>query len=85
MEKKCKEISKFCDGIVRHAKEDNMTDMNEKGIALPDSANASKRDVKDRLMGSRAKLPSGCKTVAIDDNVGLCYSALDSASFLAPD
>ena len=63
-----------------------MTDMSEKGIALPDSANASKRNVKDRLMGSRAKLPSGCGTVVVDDNVcrALCHSALDSTSFLAP-
>ena len=87
MEKKCKEITKVCDGTVKQAKEDNMTDMSKKGTALPDSANASKRDVKDRLMGSRAKLPSGCDTVVVDDKVGraLCRSALDSASFPAPD
>ena len=54
VEKKCKEITKVCDGIVKQAKEDNMTDMSKKGTALPDSANTSKRNVKDGLIGSRA-------------------------------
>ena len=87
MEKKCKEITKVVGGILRQAKENNMTDMSEKGTALPDSAGASERNVKDRLMGSRAKLPSGSDTVVVDDNVGraLCHSPLDSASFPAPD
>ena len=64
-----------------------MTEMSEKGTALLDSANAIERNVKDRLMGSRAKLASGCETVVVDDNVGgaLCHSALDSTSFLGPD
>ena len=64
-----------------------MTDMNVKRIVLSDNANTSKRNVKDRLMGSRARLPSGCETVVIDDNVSkaLCHNALDSASFLAAD
>ena len=80
-------ITKVCDGIVQQAIEDNMTDMSKKGTALQDSANASKRNVKDRLMGSRAKLASGCETFVVDDNVrrALCHSALDSASFPAPD
>ena len=87
MEKKCKEITKVVGGIVKQAKENNMTDVSKKGTALPDSAGASERNVKDRLMGNRAKLPSEIVTVVVDDNVGraLCHSALDSASVLALD
>ena len=87
VEKKCKEITKVVDGNVKQAKENNMTDVSKRGTALPDNASASERNVKDRLMGSRAKLPSGSGTVEVDDNVAgaLCHSALDSASFPAPD
>ena len=70
---KCNELTKAVDGSAETAKEPCVTGVGEKGTARPDSVHKRKvkakevwrkrvnetRTVLDRLMTSRAQLPSG--------------------------
>ena len=101
VERMCIELTKMVDGIVKTAKEANVTDVSKTERALPDSASNRKvkakemekrrdnetKTVLDWLMGSRAQLPLGSGTFVHDNNErrSLCFSAFDSASFPAPD
>ena len=75
VERRCTELTTVCDGFGKTAKEAKVIEVSETGKALPDQRDGRKpgnetRTVLDRLMGSRAQLPSGSETVEHDNNEG---------------